>query len=298
MTLLTLSPRGPDSPRACRLPCVPRLPHPPRLPRPPYLPLAAALVSLVAPAAAPARAWTPKTQQTIAWEAARLAPPDLARQLTKRRHAYLAGVIEPFDDSDPERHRKHPDGSGALDRALEDAVAQAVTAIRSHRPFDEIVFRMGRAAHYMADANNPLATAATDPQAGRYFVDYLRYAETAEPRFPLIFYGLRPGLDHAADLSALLAETLARGRALYPMIGFEYSNIDYASGIGRFDDRSTAFAVASVAFSHAVTDVAQILRYIWLRAGGGDERSGLATGGKRLILLPRAGLPSADASGP
>jgi hypothetical protein len=264
----------------------------------PALRFAAAMISVMMPAAAPAHAWTPKTQQTIAWEAARLAPPDLARQLTKRRHAYLAGVIEPFDDSDPERHRKHPDGSGALDRAMADAVAEAVTAIRTHRPFDEIVFRMGRAAHYMADANNPLATTASDPEAGRYFVDYLRYAETAEPRFPLIFYGLRPGLDRAPDVSALLAETLARGRALYPMIGLEYRNIDFASGIGRFDDRSTAFGVASVAFSHAVTDVAQILRYIWIRAGGGDERSGLPAGGTRLILLPRAGLPPADASGP
>jgi hypothetical protein len=279
--------RGPGSPRAGR---------PRRLRTLPFFAVLAGL--LVPPAATPARAWTPRTQQTIAWEAARLAPPDLARQLVKRRGAYLAGVIEPFDDSDPERHRKHPDGSGSLDRALADAVAQAVTAIRTHRPFDEIVFRMGRAAHYMADANNPLATAATDPEAGRYFVDYLRYAETAEPRFPLIFYGLQPGLDRAPDVSALLAETLSRGRALYPMIGLEYRNIDFASGIGRFDDHSTAFGVASVAFSHAVTDVTQVLRYIWIRAGGGDDRAGLPAGGTRLLLLPRAGLPPASTTGP
>jgi hypothetical protein len=262
--------------------------------------LAAALgaLTLAAILAAPARAWTPRTQQTIAWEAARLAPPDLARQLTKRRAAYLAGVLEPFADSDPGRHRKDPDGSGSLDGALEDAVAQAVAAIRAHRPFDEVVFRMGMAAHFMADANNPLATSAADGDAGRYFLDFLRFAETAEPRFPLVFYGSRPGLERAPGVAELLADTLRRGRSLYPMIGLEYRRIDFASGIGRFDDRSTAFGVASVAFSHAVTDVALVLRYIWLRAGGGDERAGLPAAGTRLLLLPRAGLPAEGVPGP
>jgi len=258
-------------------------------------PLCAAALACIP--SAPARAWTPRTHQTIAWEAARLAPPDLARQLIKRRAAFLAGVIEPFDDADPSRHRQDADGSGNLSAALEDAVAQAVAAIRAHRPFDEIVFRMGIAAHFMADANNPLASSNADPEAGRYFVDFLRYAETAEPRFPLIFYGIRSGLERAPDVSGLLAETLRRGRTLYPLIGLEYRKIDFASGIGRFDDRSTAFGVASVAFSHAVTDVALVLRYIWLRAGGGDDRAGLPAGGTRLLLLPRAGLPAPAGAG-
>jgi hypothetical protein len=262
--------------------------------------LAAALggLALTALASTPARAWTPRTQQTIAWEAARLAPPDLARQLVKRHKAYLAGVLEPFDDSDPGRHRKDADGTGKLDGALEEAVARAVAAIRGHRPFDEVVFRMGVVAHFMADANNPLATSSADALAGRYFVDFLRFAEAAEPRFPLVFYGGRPGLERAPDVAELLADTLRRGRSLYPLIGLEYRRIDFASGIGLFDDRSTAFGVASVAFSHAVTDVALVLRYIWLRAGGGDERAGLPAAGTRLLLLPRAGLPPAVVAGP
>jgi hypothetical protein len=260
--------------------------------------MAGALAMALGPGVAPALGWTPKTHQTIAWEAARLAPPDLARQLIKRRGAYLAGVIQPFDDTDASRHRKDPDGGGSLDVALEEAVGQAVAAIRAHRSFDDIVFRMGVAAHFMADANNPLASSQADPEVGRYFVDFLRYAETAEPRFPLIFYGIRPGLERAPDVAELLAETLRRGRGLYPLIGMEYRKIDFASGIGRFDDRSTAFGVASVAFSHAVTDVALVLRYIWLRAGGGDERSSLPAGGTRLLLLPRAGPPPLTATGP
>ena len=61
------------------------------------------------------------------------------------------------------------------------------------------------------------------------------------------------------------------------------------TAIGVFDDRSTAFGVGSLAFSHAVTDVTLVLRYIWLAAGGIDDRANLPAGGTRLTLLPRSG---------
>jgi hypothetical protein len=43
-----------------------------------------------------------------------------------------------------------------------------------------------------------------------------------------------------------------------------------------------------VAFSHAVTDVTLVLRWIWITAGGADDRSGLVNAGTKLLLLPRA----------
>lgn len=233
-------------------------------------------------------AWTPRTQSAIAREAARLAPPDLARQIEKHRRAFEAGVQAPFQDSDPDRHRKDPDGSGTLDRVLLAEVEAAIAAIREHRPFEEIVRRLGTVSHYMADANNPLAVSGTDPEESRYFVDYLRYAETAEPRFPLVFYGVPASMDRRKDIKPIFAEALRRGRQVYPMVGREYRKIGFASGIGRFDDRSTAFGVASVAFSHAVTDVSLVLRHIWIAAGGADDRSGVVSAGTRLLLLPRA----------
>jgi hypothetical protein len=236
-----------------------------------------------------AAAWTPATQTTISREAARLSPPDLARQIEKHRRAFEEGVNAPFTDADAARHMKNPDGSGQLDLVVETEVRKAVEAIRGHRPFEDVVRQLGVVAHYVADANNPLSTSAADTEEGRYFVDYLRYAETAEPRFPLVFYGLQPGLEAKKDISPVIAEALRRGRELYPMIGREYRRIGFASGVGRFDDRSTAFGAASVAFSRAVTDVTLVLRYIWITAGGVDSRANLPAGGKRLALLPRAG---------
>ena len=71
----------------------------------------------------------------------------------------------------------------------------------------------------------------------------------------------------------------ARGRQLYPAIGEEYrriGGIGRVSGIGGFDDRSTAFAVAALSYSHAISDVARALRHVWLAAGGSDPRQRLA----------------------
>ena len=57
---------------------------------------------------------------------------------------------------------------------------------------------------------------------------------------------------------------LSRTAAFTPLIAEEYRRGDSAS----FDDLSTAFGVASVCYSHAVTDTANLFTYIWREAGG------------------------------
>jgi len=250
-----------------------------------YTRLAISSIFLAVVSALPADAWTPATQVTIAREAAHLSPPDLYRQIDRHRRAYVLGVNAPFADADASRHAQNPDGSGHLTRAALDASDAAILAIRGHQPFEDIVRRLGVVSHFVADANNPLAASAADPDEGLYFADYFRYIETAEPRFPLVFYGLQ-GAD-GRGIATILDAALHRGRQLYPLVGREYRRIHFGSGVGVFDDRSTAFGVGSVAFSHAVTDVSLVLRYIWLAAGGIDDRANLPAGGTRLIVLPR-----------
>ena len=248
-----------------------------------WLAISSLFLAVVSPR--PAAAWTPATQVTIAREAAHLSPPDLYRQIDKHRRAYDEGVNAPFADTDASRHAQNPDGSGHLVRAALDAADAAILAIRRHQPFEDIVRQLGVVSHFVADANNPLAASAADPDEGLYFADYFRYVQSAEPRFPLVFYGL-PGSD-GRGIASTLDAALRRGRQLYPMIGREYRRINFGSGVGVFDDRSTAFGVGSIAFSHAVTDVSLVLRYIWLAAGGIDDRANLPAGGTRLMVLPR-----------
>jgi hypothetical protein len=176
---------------------------------------------------------------------------------------------------------------GRLGEVVVAESARAVAMIEQHRPFEDVVRQLGVLAHYVADLGFPLNTADDDPREAEYFADYARYVESAEPRLPLVFYGLLPGLEGRGDLAPLVAASTARGRGLYPLVGREYRRIGFASGRGRFDDRSTAFGVGSLAFSHAVTDVARALRWVWLAAGGGDPRSGLPIAGDVVLRLPR-----------
>ncbi len=258
-------------------------------------PMPRTLLALALALAAPAAlAWTPASQRRIAEQAARLAPPDLYRQLARNRASYLQGATDPFKDGQPEHHFENGDGAGRLDEVIAQAVKNAVAAIRDHRPFHEIAWRAGVVSHYLADANNPLNSAASDPQEERYFADFLRYLESAEPRIRMVFYGFRSGLDRpglngsvSPALPLLIGETLARSRGFYPLVGREYRRVGFASGRQAFDDRSTAYAVAALAHSHAVSDIAEVLRYIWLAAGGIDSRDRIPERGLHVLHLPR-----------
>ena len=233
-------------------------------------------------------AWSPDTQRAAVLDAARLAPPGLAGQLERHARELEEGVVEPFSDVDPLRHMKNPDGTGRLDAVMLDETTRAIDALRAFRPFSEVARRLGRVAHWIADLNNPLNASAADPDEGLYFRDFLLYAESARPRFALVLYENAATVSRRQDLTTLAGLALARGRELYPMIGLEYRRIDFGSGIASFDDRSTAFGVAALAYSHAVTDTARVFRYVWLASGGDDPRSVLDRPRDRILLVPRA----------
>lgn len=248
--------------------------------------LAGGLALAAAVAASPAAGWTQRTQVAIAETAAELAPDDLARQIERHEAALREGVLDPFADHSGSRHEANPDGSGSLGEMVRAEARRAVEGIRGHRPFAEIVHQLGVVAHYVADLNDPLRVANLDPRERTYRDHYPRYLDGVRGRFAVIYYGAGRRIGSSpAELDSLLARTLARGRKLYPDIGREYRRI--AGNGGRFDDRSTAFAVGSLAYSHAVSDVAATMRYIWLAAGGSDEGSLPRRAGDRLVLVGR-----------
>lgn len=219
-----------------------------------------------------ARAWTPHLQSEIAATAAKLAPPDLRGQLERHDKDLRRGAVEAFKDSDAARHVKNSDGTGTLDRVIVEESKRAIEMIRAPKNFSGIAYQLGRLSHFVADANNPLNTSSADPGESRYFADYLFYMESAEPRFAPVFYGLDARFDNRRDLSGLAAAALARGRVLYPAIGREYARTGRIDGRELFDDRSTAFGVAAVSYSHALSDAANAFRFVWLHAGGADPR--------------------------
>ena len=212
----------------------------------------------------PALAWSPATEVSIAERAARFAPKALQRQIDKHQVAYREGVLAA---------KQNPAVGRSLDAVLHDEIERAVDAIRNHRPFAEIVQRIGQVVHYVAAANDVLAVGNSDPAERRYAADYPRYVESAQPRFRATFYGEGRRLEQPGDLEHLLGRTFARGRSYYPMLAGEYRRIDYGEGRRKFDDRSTAYGLSALAYSHSISDSIGVLRYIWLRAGGADSRA-------------------------
>ena len=209
------------------------------------------------------QAWTSETEVRIAQRAAIFAPSDLKHQIDKHAQALVEGVLAA---------RESPAVGVALDRALYTEVERAIESIRQHRPFSEIVQRLGQVTHYITLTNSPLAIGSSDPSESRYARDYPIYIESAQPRFNPIFYGEGRRIDNPRDLSLMVHAAMARSRDSYTLLANEYRRVDYAQGRRVFDDRSTAFGISALAYSHSISDTIGVLLYIWLRAGGADRR--------------------------
>lgn len=248
--------------------------------------VAAVLAASIALGGSPARAWTPAAQVAIEDQAAALAPPDLAQLIWRHIDQFHRGAIDAYRDRDPMRHQGNADGTGVVARVVVEEADRAVAMVRAHRGFADVVYQLGRVSHYTADANNPLNASNTDPREGDYFADYLFYMDSARPRVQPVFYGFDRGFAMNGGVARLIERSLRRSRDLYPLIGAEYQRVGAIDGRTLFDDKSTAFAVAALSFSHALTDVAAVLRDVWIRSGGYDPRRDLVVAGPRLLLLP------------
>ncbi len=217
--------------------------------------------------AAPGSAWTTDTKIAMADHALRVAPPDLVRQIERHHKRYHAG-IEAAGKSDPGGNASGP--APLAEPIIKAEVDRAVQSIIEHQPFSDIVFRLGVVAYWVAAANDPLSPTAVDTTRPPYWQDYSRYLQQASQRFAVLYYGHDRQFDSPEELEALLQRTRLRCQGLAPQVAQEYRRIGSLEGSRLFDDRSTAFGVGSVAFSHGVSDIAGVLRYIWLAAGGAD----------------------------
>ena len=139
--------------------------------------------------------------------------------------------------------------------------------------------KTGLLAHLVADANNPFHVAKDDSRLAASHNDFEQYFERKLSKFPTVFYGLDPQF----RLGTYLDKTFARTAKFYPLMSEEYFRSGERRTSAEFDDRSTAFGVASVCYSRAVTDLVNLYYYIWKEAGG-DVRSAAAMRRGNLLL--------------
>lgn len=227
-----------------------------------------------------AHGWTRASDQRIALKGAALAPPDLRMLLQRFDTDYKAGIDRAEAEEGSETHHYFVlSKSGKLRERIERETRGTIAAIRKGDPMSMVVERLGVIAHLIADANNPFHTSDADARLGPAHNDFEQYFERRMSKFPTVFYGLEENF----QLTSYLNEAMARSSKLYPLMSEEYFRGGVEHTSADFDDRSTAFGVASVCYSHAVTDLVNLYYYIW-REAGGDVRSAPALRGGNLLL--------------
>jgi hypothetical protein len=216
-----------------------------------------------------ASAWTRVSDERIAKKAAALAPPDLRMLFERFEGDYKLGLAQAQSDEGSASHHFFVlSREGQLRAKIERETRGAIDAIRKGEPMPMVMQRLGIVAHLIADANNPFHVANDDSRLSASHNDFEQYFERRLPKFPTVFYGLDPRF----QLGAYLDKTFARSARFYPLVREEYFREGVRRTSADFDDRSTAFGVASISYSRAVTDLVNVYYYIWKEAGG-DVRS-------------------------
>jgi hypothetical protein len=229
-----------------------------------------------------ASAWTRASDERIATKAAVLAPPDLRLVLNRFEPEYKAGIARAQAEEGSDTHHYFVlSRSGKLRERIEAETAKTISMVRNREPMSRVVERLGTIAHLVADANNPFHTANDDPRLTPAHDDFEQYFERRMARFPTVFYGL----DARPDVSAIVERAVTRTQHFYPLMSSEYFGGGETHTSADFDDHSTAFGVASVCYSHAVTDLVNLYYYIW-REAGGDVRAAAVMRGGNLVVNP------------
>jgi hypothetical protein len=211
----------------------------------------AAVALLFLSIALPCMAWTRAADQRIAAKSAALAPEDLRLLINKFNDEYQRGIDDALATEGTYIHRR---------QLRERIVAQThaiVAMIRGNQPMSGVVRQLGVLSHLIGDANNPFHIGDDDAEER---ADFEQYFERRLARFAPVFYGL----DRKFILSAYLDKMFVRTTGYSPLMAEEYGRGNGAT----FDDRSTAFGVASVCYSHAITDTVNFYYFIWKTAGG------------------------------
>jgi hypothetical protein len=225
-----------------------------------------------------AQAWTRAGDERIARKAAQLAPGDLRIMIERFELEYKQGQARAQSDEGSESHRNYTK-RGMLRQRIEHETNNAITMLRSGRPMSSVVEQLGVLSHFVADANNPFHMLNDDARLSNSEMDFESYFERRLVKFPTVFYGLESNF----RLGPYLDKTIARTSRFYPLMREEYFRYGEQRTSAEFDDRSTAFGIASVCYSRAVTDLVNLYYYVWRQAGG-DVRSASLMRGGNLVL--------------
>lgn len=199
------------------------------------------------------------TRRAVPW-----LPPDLARQVVRHQREVARGARAAASWPRPYHQLEGREG---IEASIEAQCRRLVAAIRGRTPFGEVVAGLGALAHSVVDLNHPFVGG---PGAALHAESFATYMRSAQPRIPLVYYGLDTGfLD--TPLQRMTTVLHARRANIEPLASIIVEDLDRIGGPAawpQLDDRSSTFGAASIVINHASTDFANLASWIWRRAGG------------------------------
>ncbi|MFN7972776.1 MAG: hypothetical protein U0166_10580 [Acidobacteriota bacterium] len=223
----------------------------------------------VALLATPAFAFTEATYKSVAENSLRLAPPTLAHIADRQRDRLVAGALMPLATEGGAEHLAAP--KGVLEQKVKDQTERVIQMIDAHASFEDIIFEVGVLSHYVADLDNPLNTGTGDPRYEKVRKDYESYIERSVPKFTLTFGGHTSQELRDRDVLGFARSVSSRSSSFAPQVTQSYYPEGAMVSSRTFDDRHTAFGIASLSYQNAIGDCARLYVYIW-RAVNGDLR--------------------------
>jgi hypothetical protein len=155
-----------------------------------------------------------------------------------------------------------------LPQALDAQIRRCAADLRKPVPLEDLVEEVGVLAVLVLDANDPLAVVHDDRREAEYSNAYRHYVDSILERVRLVYYGQDHDLIAGGAHGATVDAALARSGSLYPFVGEEFYRTGELRDWRTLDDRSVTFGVAGVSLSRALTDLVNLVSYVWQRGGG------------------------------
>ena len=242
-----------------------------------------------------AAAFTPRTRAEITGNAITLMPDSLERQLRRHAERLYRGALE-HEPGQPVPGVEPLDVDHAAGR-LAGTVDAAVRALDAHEPMATVAERFGAIARAVQDLCMATHLGPFDPRHEQFHAEYARYIESKTNRIRPVFSGFANPHLARGDVEGFARGLAERVRQDYPFILQSY----FPQGRQRlpqdFDERSVAFAVASLEYSLAVTATARAWLYAWQQAHGDMEGAapvGKGPAGSPFSIPPRSADPPRD----
>lgn len=211
-------------------------------------------------------AWTSKTYQLVVVKACSLMPLSFRNIVYHHKEEILTGVLKPDDAPESTHIYDVNSKSGYLQARIEALVNQIPQKIHDHVSFKEISMDFGRLAHYTCDLNDPLLLSDSDTREPQYAPDFAQYLERNISLFPWIFDGHENALLKNDQWNEYIQKTAEDAVRNYSVIGDSYFPQGVLVSSDTFDPKSLPFGIASLSYSHSITDTVQIWFAVWQKA--------------------------------